>query len=169
MNYIVLPCLLVMAIFPLTGSHFPDDKIGSPAPLFIGKTPDGETIRLEEYKGHVVILDIWASWCGPCREEMPFLSELDRKYKKSGLEIIAVNIDDEASNMQAFLKNMKKKPAFTIVFDPEKRVPELYDAPGMPTTVFIDKKGIIRYMQSGFRDSHKEQYVERLLTLLDAS
>ena len=146
-----------------------DDKVGSPAPLFSGLTPEGETIRLEDYKGRVVVLDVWASWCGPCKAEMPFLMDLHRKYSEQGLEIIAVNIDDEAENMRDFLNSLHEEPTFTIVFDPEKEVPQIYDVAGMPTTVFIDKLGIIRHMQSGFRDSHREKYIETIESLLKGS
>ncbi len=164
-------CLFCLSLLALGSSPSPDgpldDKIGSPAPLFSGKTVAGEQVNLEDYKGHVVILDIWASWCGPCKAEMPYLNELSKKYKDQGLEIIAVNIDDNKENMQDFLSKLEKKPTFTIVFDPEKQVPQLYDAPGMPTTIFIDKQGIIRYIQTGFRDSHRDKYLEQLTALLN--
>jgi len=141
-------------------------QIGSPANDFEGKTLEGERIQLSDYKGKVVLIDIWASWCTPCRKEMPFLIELYSEFDRSNFEIIAINIDDKISNAKSFLSQLKYQPMFPIVMDPKKEIPELYRIKAMPTTILIDKTGKIRYWHNGFKKSHKRKYREELKILL---
>lgn len=143
------------------------DKIGTPAPPFVGTTLTGESIHLSNYEGKVVLLDFWASWCGPCREEMPFLIDLYDDYHEAGLDVLTINIDDHTENAQAFLDELGEPVPFPVLFDPDKHVPALYEIEAMPTAVLIDKKGIVRYWHDGFKTSHQSQYRQELTTLLN--
>jgi thiol-disulfide isomerase/thioredoxin len=141
--------------------------VNTKAPAFEGKTEEGRTIRLEAYTGKVVLLDFWASWCGPCREEMPFLVGLDDAYRDLGLVILAINIDRNAKNAEAFLSAMKTRPAFPILADRDSKIPPLYKLEGMPTTILVDRAGMIRFKHTGFKPEKKPQYREEIGALLN--
>lgn len=130
-------------------------NIGSPAPDFSAKTIVGKDIRLSGCSGNVVLIDFWASWCGPCREEMPFLTELYQKYRDKGFVVLAVNIDTDIKNTNRFLDQLKAKPEFDILIDKGSAIPPLYKLEGMPTTVFVDRKGVIRFRHKGFKMEQK--------------
>ena len=157
--------IALCAIFVLYSLALSKEE-SSPAPAFNGKTPDGEVIKLADYKGKVVLLDFWASWCGPCREEMPFLIQLHEKVRKNGFTVIGVNVDTEVEKAEGFLNQLGQRPSFPVVFDPEGKIPPLYAVSGMPTTVLIDKHGVIRFRHTGFKEADKEKLVEEVKTLL---
>ena len=139
----------------------------APAPDFTGQTPSGQTLQLSDFQGKVVLLDFWASWCGPCRKEMPFLIELYEEHKDEGFEIIAVNIDTDIANMNGFLETLDTEVPFIMLTDPDGTIPPLYDLAAMPTSVFIDTNGILRFKHDGFRNKDKAKYRAELRMLLD--
>lgn len=136
------------------------------APNFKGITTTGDAIKLSDYKGNVVVLDFWASWCAPCQKEFPFLIDLYNKNQKEDFVVIAVNLDEELANMKKFLAKLDTKVPFPIILDQDGKIPPKYDVDAMPTTLFIDKKGVIRYRHTGFKESHKRRYVNELNELL---
>jgi thiol-disulfide isomerase/thioredoxin len=140
--------------------------IGTSAPPFSGTTIDGKVVQLSDYKGSVVLLDIWASWCGPCRQEMPYLIETDKQYRDQGLVILAVNIDKEKQNVDKFISSLEVAPTFPVILDPEARIPQLFQIKGMPTTVLIDRSGVVRYQHVGFKSDEKDVYLQEINTLL---
>ena len=142
------------------------DLIGDSAPGFSVKDIDGKEIKLADYKGKVVLLDFWASWCIPCREEFPFLIDFYREHQKDAFIVLAVNIDDKEENMRGFLKKNYASHVFPVIFDREKSIPPLYELESMPTSIFIDKKGIIRYIHTGFNDTRKKEFQQELSILL---
>lgn len=150
----------------LFGSSVVAQKVDAPAPLFTGFTAAGDTVNIADYQGKVVILDFWASWCVPCRKEFPFLIELYNDYQEKGLEIIAVNIDTKQKNMDKFLNKPKNKATFPIIWDADSKIPPIYELKAMPTTIFIDRKGVIRFRHSGFNNSHKDDYRKEVELLL---
>ena len=158
---------LLLFIFSIPVFSNTSVEVDSVAPNFSGYTASDTSIQLSDYIGKVVLIDFWASWCGPCRKEMPFLVELHEQFRKFGFEIIAINIDDEIKNMQGFISKLEKKPAFPILIDHKKKNPELYEIKAMPTTIFVDKKGKIRFWHNGFKESHQEKYIRELKTLLN--
>jgi thiol-disulfide isomerase/thioredoxin len=135
------------------------------APNFTGKTAEGKEIKLSDYKGKVVLIDFWASWCPPCREEMPELIKFYKAHKNDKFEIIAVNIDNDSKNMQSFLDKLFPKPEFPILADNEKQIPELFNIEAMPTTIFIDKQGNIRFRHDGFKSTYIADFSEELSQL----
>jgi peroxiredoxin len=126
------------------------------APDFTLRTSDGRNVRLEELHGKVVLLNFWATWCGPCREEMPRLQALYDKYRGSGLVLLGVNIDDNPNAALAIAQ--KLKVSFPVLLDTDKSVSKRYDLSTMPSTVLIDRDGQIRYVHRGYRDGDEADY-----------
>jgi len=124
----------------------------------------GNKVNLNELKGKVVLVDFWASWCGPCRQEMPVLEELHKKYAKQGLVIIGVNIDNNPKKMNNFLKGT---PAtFRIVHDRKLAVAVKYEPGTMPSSYFIGRDGKIRYVHEGFKKKDAADLEQRIKALL---
>jgi thiol-disulfide isomerase/thioredoxin len=158
--------LLVLLVTAFIGSGICQDKEDSPAPDFQGKTYNGKEIKLSDYHGKVVLLDFWASWCPPCREEMPQLIKFYKAHDKTDFQLIAVNIDNNKGNMENFLDKLFPQPEFPIVVDNNQKIPALFNIEAMPTTIFIDKKGNIRYRHDGFKDSYVSDFNSELTKLL---
>ncbi|TAL70893.1 MAG: TlpA family protein disulfide reductase [Bacteroidetes bacterium] len=143
-----------------------DIKVGNSAPDFSGVTIDGREMKLSEFKGRVILLDFWASWCAPCQKELPYLMQLFDDNDDKNFMIIAVNIDKKIEQAQKFLDKLKEKAHFPIIWDSKSVIPALYKIESMPTTIFIDKTGVIRYIHTGFTDSSKEILKQELEELL---
>ena len=157
---------LFLAFFSSGAADNPS-KTHAQAPVFTGKTPEGKEIKLSDYRGKVVLLDFWASWCGPCREGMPFLTDFYQENQKSDFQTIAINLDDKAENMRNFLSRFYVPPGFLVLVDRKKEIPQLFDIKAMPTTIFIDKKGVPRFRHNGFKASYREQFQKELGELLE--
>jgi thiol-disulfide isomerase/thioredoxin len=138
-------------------------KIGNNFPDLAGFKLEGKLP--DSLKGKVVIVDFWASWCGPCKESFPVMNDLQKKYGDRGLVIIAVNEDEQRSDMQDFLK--KHQAAFTVVRDSEQKLVAVAGIPTMPSSFMLDGDGKVRFAHSGFHgaDTVKEyeQEIESLL------
>jgi cytochrome c biogenesis protein CcmG/thiol:disulfide interchange protein DsbE len=130
--------------------------IGSPAPDFALKTPDGQTVSLDSLKGHPVLLNFWATWCGPCRQEIPFLQDLstDPARLDRGLEMVAVDVKETAQTVQGFQQTYGM--TYRVLLDSKGQVANLYNIKGVPMTYFIDKDGIIKYVKLGAFSTKKE-------------
>jgi cytochrome c biogenesis protein CcmG/thiol:disulfide interchange protein DsbE len=135
----------------------------SPPPIDL---PDlnGNRVDLGELEGKVVLVDFWASWCGPCREEMPVLEAMHKKYADQGLVIIGVNIDKSAKKMNNFLKGASV--TFRIVHDPKIKVASKYEPATVPSSYFIGKDGKVRHIHEGFRKKDAPELEARIQSLL---
>ncbi len=122
-------------------------------------------LDLNQYRGKVVYLDFWASWCGPCRESFPWLSNLAREYSSKQLVVIGVNVDQDRARAERFLN--ETPASFAILYDPRGELATTYKVAGMPSAVLIDREGRIRYSHSGFSAKNKDLYEEQLRTLLN--
>jgi len=145
--------------------------INAPAALKVGDAfPDLAGFKLEgrlpdSLKGKIVMVDFWASWCGPCKETFPEMNELQKKYGSQGLVIIAVNEDEEGSDMRDFLK--QNPAAFTVVRDPEQKLVAAAGAQTMPSSFILDATGKVRFAHSGFHGAEtRKQYEQEIETLL---
>lgn len=136
----------------------------SPAPDFTLKSSTGENIRLAEQRGQVVMLNFWASWCGPCREEMPLLDAIAKKYSKMGFVLYGINVEQDNKAAQKMLKDLGT--SFTILYDPESKLSSLYGVDSMPFSVFIDKKGQIRYVDRGYKTGGEAKYKAQIMELI---
>jgi len=134
------------------------------APDFTLPSLGGPNLRLQEQRGRVVMVNFWATWCGPCRVEMPHLGRLYEKYRGSGFTVLAVNIDEDprkAANLAGQLGM-----TFPVLLDTDKKVSRLYDLSTMPSTVLIDRDGRVRYVHRGYRDGYEDTYDKQIRELL---
>jgi cytochrome c biogenesis protein CcmG/thiol:disulfide interchange protein DsbE len=134
----------------------------------LGMMPDGSALAgnldLSAYRGKVVYLDFWASWCAPCRESFPWLGDLVHEYGAQNLVVIAVNVDHDRQRAERFLS---ATPAnFPIIYDPHGEIAAAYKVVGMPSAVLIDRAGTVRFHHDGFSAKRKETYAEHLQTLI---
>jgi cytochrome c biogenesis protein CcmG/thiol:disulfide interchange protein DsbE len=122
------------------------------------------SLDLTGFRGRVVYLDFWASWCGPCRQSFPWMEIMKSIYGVQGLEIVAVNLDKSRADADRFLKQFH--PTFDVRFDPGAELPEIYKVQGMPSSVLIDRHGVTRFMHVGFRPVDGAIYEAQLRELL---
>lgn len=140
--------------------------VGDAAPAFALRDAHGATITLEALRGHVVYVDFWASWCGPCRRSFPWMNELQRRYGDRGLAIVAINVDKNAADAARFLE---RNPAqFAIAYDREGITPLAYAVEGMPSSYLVDPQGRIIDVEQGFHDERKDALEQRIRSLVAA-
>jgi peroxiredoxin len=140
------------------------DMTGKEAPDFALKSSTGENLRLSEYRGEVVMVNFWATWCGPCRQEMPLLEELFSRYERVGFTLLGVNIDDDPRRAMQMATELGV--TFPVVFDDRKEVSRLYDVNAMPVTVLVDKEGRVRHVHHGYKPGYEEKYLTQVRSLL---
>ncbi|WP_252181804.1 TlpA disulfide reductase family protein [Pseudoalteromonas sp. S4491] len=119
---------------------------------------------LNQYKGQVVLLDFWASWCSPCRRSFPWFIAMQSKYQQQGLEVIAVNIDVERGDADAFLAEFAVN--FNIIYDPDAVIGRQYQLKGMPSSFLIDKEGVVRFQHAGFVADKLDLYESHIKELI---
>lgn len=126
--------------------------------------PASAEINFDELKGKVVYVDFWASWCGPCRASFPWMNDMHKRYATQGLEIIAVNLDQEPELAAEFIQELN--PAFRIEYDPKGKLAEEFGVDTMPTSFVIDRSGKARSRHKGFHDGKRSSYEKELRQLL---
>ena len=135
-----------------------------PAPNIALPTADGTTVQLNTYKGKVLLVDFWASWCIPCKTAFPALDSIYREYQPRGLEVLAVNLDERRRDADAFLGNHPHR--MTVLFDPKGASPVAFGVQGMPSSFVIDKAGNIRFTHMGYSGNVDESYRQEITQLL---
>lgn len=134
------------------------------APDFTVKSLSGKNIKLSELRGHVVVINFWATWCTPCKKELPFFNQLYGKYKSLGLEILGVNIDKKSSEAEGMSSALGL--TFPVLLDPDGKVSGLYRIRSMPTTYLVAKDGTVRHIHWGFGPSEPDRYETEIRSLL---
>lgn len=127
-----------------------------PAPNFTLKSLSGKNMKLSEMAGNVVLINFWASWCGPCREEMPLLNALHKKYEPLGFTVLGVNVEEQADNARGFLKDFPVD--FPVLLDSRNQVSKMYKVIAMPTTVVVDRDGNMRFLHKGYKPGDEKKY-----------
>ena len=152
--------LFMLAFTPLTLAV----TATGPAENFTLKSASGENIRLSEYRGQVVLINFWASWCGPCRQEMPHLDAIHKKYQPMGFTVFGVNVEQDRKMAEKILRDIPV--SFPILFDDSNLVSELYNVDAMPVTVLVDRNGDIRFMHRGYKPGYEDEYEKQVRTLI---
>ena len=137
---------------------------GAVAPDFASKSASGRNVRLSELRGQVVLVNFWASWCGPCRQELPLLNKIYEQYRAAGFTLLAVNLDDNRKDADAMLKRLDLR--FPTLFDGGKSVAKLYGVDTMPATLVIDRDGRVRYVHRGYYEGYERKYEQQVRELL---
>jgi peroxiredoxin len=142
----------------------PAVALASLAPDFTLRSMGGPNLRLQEQRGNVVMMNFWATWCGPCRQEIPQLNKLFERYRASGFVLLGVNVDDDARNAADVATKLGVK--FPLLLDTEKAVSRLYELSTMPSTVLIDRDGKVRYLHRGYVAGYEDVYDKQIRELL---
>lgn len=152
----------LLVLFAGVGNGAPAD--GTPAPAFELPRRGGGTVTLAGLRGQVVMVNFWASWCGPCRAEFPVLDQLYRKYAPLGFTLLAVNVEPDAGDAERFLA--ATPVSFPIAFDADSRVANAYGVSAMPTTVLIDRHGRLRWMHRAYQPGDENEYLDQVRAML---
>jgi peroxiredoxin len=134
------------------------------APDFTLKSTDGKNLRLSEYRGEVVLINFWASWCGPCLQEMPILSDMHERFKSLGFTVLGVNVEEDSSDARKLLGRMPV--SFPVLLDNTSSVSRQYDIAAMPSTVLVDRNGNMRYLHKGYKPGLEEAYLRQVRELI---
>lgn len=138
--------------------------VQAPAPDFTLRNAEGRNLRLKEQRGQVVLVNFWASWCGPCKQEMPHFNRLHDKYRSAGFVLLGVNIDEDAQLGAATAGRWGLK--FPVLLDTDKTVVRQYDLGSMPATVLIDRDGRVRHLHRGYREGVEATYEQQIRELV---
>ena len=156
--------LLLMLLGSVFLPGLTTNAVSSAAPDFTLQSRDGESVSLAGLRGQVVMINFWATWCGPCREEMPHLEALHQRYNALGFTLLGVNVEENSADAVAWLE--ETPVSFAILFDPENRVSELYDVVAMPSTVLVDRQGNVRHLHHGYQTGYENEYQTQIRALL---
>jgi peroxiredoxin len=141
------------------------ELLNNPAPDFAADSVNGKgKVSLSQWKGKVVLVDFWATWCEPCKKSFPKLEELRVKYAASGFELAAISEDDEANGVKEFGANYGAK--FPLLWDKDKTIANKWHPPNMPSSFIVDKKGVVRFVHLGYHDGEEKEIETELKSLL---
>lgn len=154
---------ITLAVAAVYGFIGPSNVYSQSAPVF-DLPGEVSNINLEQYRGKTVLLDFWASWCGPCRQSFSWMNKMQSRYGKDGFKIIAINLDPSRKDAEKFLK---KVPAdFDIAYDPKGRTADAYKLSVMPSSFLINENGEIVYKHRGFNGIDKSALEDKIRKLV---
>jgi cytochrome c biogenesis protein CcmG, thiol:disulfide interchange protein DsbE len=132
--------------------------------LILAPITQAASLDMSAYRGKVVYVDFWASWCGPCKQSFPWMQSMKDTYGQRGLTVIAINLDLDRADADRFLDRFR--PTFEVRFDPKGEIAELYKVQAMPSSVLIDRHGVTRFTHAGFRPIDGPSYEVQVRELL---
>lgn len=154
--------LLVFIFLPLSVSAI---SVGDTVPSFKARTIDGsKSVAVEDYRGKVILIDFWASWCPPCLKSLPKYNDLRREIGTDNFEIVAVNVDENTEDAKKFLA--KHPVSYPIAKDPKGILPGVFGVKAMPTSYLVDKNGVVKYVHAAFKEGDIEKLrveIEKLI------
>jgi thiol-disulfide isomerase/thioredoxin len=166
----LLPVLLLSTLLGCTPGKTGKSEAAShpmarkPAPAIEVKLANGNAFHPSDAAGKVLVLDFWATWCAPCKASFPKVDDIYKKHASKGLEVVAINEDEDPKKVPAFLAEVK--PSFTIAFDNNGNAAETFGVDTMPSSFIIDRRGVVRYAHSGYHPDDAatiESEIEELL------
>ncbi len=134
------------------------------APDFELQTVDGNSVRLRDLRGQVVMINFWATWCAPCRQEMPALSQMYSDLKDEGFVLLGINLDQQSGKAREYLQ--QTPVTFPVLLDSQSTVANLYQNTAVPSSYFIDKRGELVHMHKGYRPGEEDKYRSIIQKLL---
>lgn len=146
----IVPALLLLLAAACAGEEGPrPPSVGEVAPPYTAVTLEGDTVTLESFRGRTVLLNLWATWCAPCRQETPFLQSLYEENRERGLEIVGISMDtrDQKGAVRDFVDEYGV--TYSILWDPQMRGMDRYQVLGLPATFLLDGDGVVRWMRYG--------------------
>ena len=155
-------CLLLLGV-SLTAPAF-SVEVEQPAPDFTLEALEGPNQRLQEYRGQVVLINFWASWCGPCRQEMPVLDQLHKRYEEAGFAVLGGNVEGSRAPAEKIAK--EAGVSFPVLIDAKQKISKEYDLEAMPSTVVVDRDGQVRYIHRGYKPGDETKYLEVVKQLI---
>jgi peroxiredoxin len=153
--------LVVACLLPLAATAKIDVQ---PAVDFTLKNLAGDNVRLADLRGQVVLVNFWATWCGPCRQEMPVLERIHQRYQDMGFSVLGVNVEGESGPARALAA--ETGVSFPVLIDAGQKISKMYDLKAMPSTVIVDRDGNVRYVHRGYKPGDEEKYVQVLKELI---
>ncbi len=161
----MLRAFSVLALTTLVASlAWGAQTLSGPAPGFTLQSRDGAQVSLAAQKGNVVMVNFWASWCVPCRQEMPHLQALYERYNSLGFELLAVNVESDLDDARKWLDDVEV--TFPVLFDPKNEVSKAYKVVSMPSTVLIGRDGTMRFIHHGYKPGYENEYQTQVRALL---
>ncbi len=160
-RWIVMAALLAPLSAPFSALAV---TVNDQAPDFTLKSLEGTNLRLDEYKGQVVLINFWASWCGPCRQEMPLLDRIHQRYSDAGFAVLGVNVEGQIAPAKEIADSTGV--TFPLLIDENQRVAEVYDLEAMPSSVLVDRDGVVRYVHRGYKPGDEAKYLEVVKQLI---
>jgi peroxiredoxin len=157
-----LAALLLATLGPSLAASAP--PAATPAPDFTLPARDGGSVQLSSLKGQVVMINFWATWCGPCRQEMPLLEQIHAKYEPLGFTLLGVNVEPDSAVATAWLEGMPV--TFPVLFDTSNAVAGAFGVMGMPSSVFVDREGRVRHVHRGYKPGDEAQYADVIRSLV---
>ena len=159
-------CALIVFVLALAAAKSSFAELpGSSAPDFVLKSMTGENLRLSEFRGRVVLLTFWASWCGECRSQLEGLASLHERYSSAGLELLAVSLDTRRRQVEDAMR--AANVVYPVLHDVGGEVGQLYEVSSMPLVVLIDREGVVREVYEGYKRGNEEEYLERVRALMN--
>jgi thiol-disulfide isomerase/thioredoxin len=161
MKKLFLSTLVFLAATPLANAA----QEGQPPPQCAATLAgSAEKLDMSAYKGKVVLIDFWATWCPPCKKSIPFFNSLRSEHVKDSFEIIAINVDENSEEAKQFLAS--NSVDYVMAFDPKGDCPAKFEVKAMPSSYLVDKTGKIRKVHLGFRDEDKDMLREQVSAIL---
>ncbi len=161
-SLVVAVAILVLA--PSAPLATAGPRPGDPAPDFALRSFDSGNLRLSGFRGDVVLISFWATWCGPCQQQMRELEHISSTYRSAGLVTLGVNLDEDPARAAAMAARLGVR--FPLLFDERKDVSRLYDLDSMPVTFLVDREGVVRAVHEGFQVGQERIYLDAVRSLL---
>jgi peroxiredoxin len=158
---LLIALVVISLTVPLSGQAV---QIGSPAPMFALPDPTGSIFSFSDYRGKVLLITFWAPWCSSCREELAALEGLFRRYRKDGLEVLAVSVDSSKQSVSSVIGKMHA--TYTVLLDDQQRVSDAYQCTHLPTTVIVGRDGLVKKIIKGYSKDSLRTYEQVIIELL---
>jgi peroxiredoxin len=156
--------LILSAVLATTSIGAAPTLLGKDAPDFVLKATDGRNLRMSEFRGQVVMVNFWARWAGDSRQEMPALDRINTTYSRAGLVVLGVSVDEDLDRAREFAAAMKV--SYPMMFDTGSNIGRDYLLQKMPMTILVDRAGVVRYTNVGFKRGDERAYLDHIRELL---